>query len=255
MTERTIYPNAPITEAILDLRIAQPQGLSTDDLVAIHEMVADGYPGREDEHVCSSEVYVEEAGEPPLTDATHQINGFRFTSRDKRRVFYARLDGFALVVRAPYDRWESFRDEARRLWDIYRSVARPEGVIRAGVRYINQLDVAALASDRTSVDLEDYLNVYPATPRSWNFSNFFVQLQLWQEDLHCWVIVNEAPAQLPDQETPIVQLDFDLFGEQFEEPWSADEDTEVWSFLEQLHTRKNQFFESSITEQTRGLIR
>ena len=255
VTERPHYANAPITEAIIDLKIVESWGLSIDDLATIRDLVMDQYPNQEHEHVYSGQVYVEGVGEPLRTDATYQVTGFRFTSRDKRQVFYARLDGFTLTVGAPYDRWETFRDEARRLWNIYRSVAKPEGVTRVEVRYINQLDVSANAPDPTNIELSDYLNVYPEAPDEWNFNNFFLQLQVPQVDLNCWLVVNEAPVRDPDREEALVQLDFDLFRERFEEPWRADDDTEVWGFLEQLHIRKNEVFEASITKKTRRSIR
>ena len=42
-------------------------------------------------------------------------NGYIFASSDERQIFQARLDGFSFSRLAPYDRWETFRDEARRL--------------------------------------------------------------------------------------------------------------------------------------------
>jgi uncharacterized protein (TIGR04255 family) len=218
-------------------------------------MVADRFPSQDEEYVYSGQMYVEEAGEPLQTEATNQLNGFRFTSHNKRQVFYARLDGFALSVGAPYDRWETFRNEARHLWDLYRSVANPEGISRAAMRYVNQFDITEYVPDRSNVELGDYLNVYPETPRDWTFNNFFLQLQLWQEDLNSWLIVNEASVRAPDQETAMLQLDFDFFREQSEDPWQAGDDTDVWNFLELLHTRKNEVFEASITEKIRRFIK
>jgi uncharacterized protein (TIGR04255 family) len=255
VTEPVHYSKAPITEATIDLRIKQAPGFSIDDLAAVQELVADRYPTRQDEYLYTGQVYIEEAGEALQTDATHGHNGFRLTSRDKRQVFFARLDGFALSIRAPYDSWEPFRDEAKSLWDIFRSVTKPEGVTRAAVRYINQLDISSYAPDPSNVDLEDYLNVYPEFPQRWLASNFFMQLQVWQDDLDCWLIVNEAPVIGSGSEAASLQLDFDIFREQFDEPWPADNDAEVWAFLEQLHFRKNEVFEASITEETRRFIR
>jgi uncharacterized protein (TIGR04255 family) len=255
VTESVHYSKAPITEATIDLRVKQAPNTSIDDLAVVQEMVADRYPTREGEYFYSGRVYIEEAGEALQTDASHRHNGFRLTSRDKRQVFFARLDGFALSIRAPYDSWEPFRDEARDLWNIYRSVAKPEGVTRAAVRYINQLDIPSYAPDPSNVSLEDYLNVYPEFPQRWLASNFFMQLQIWQEDPECWLIVNEAPIMPSGQEAGSLQLDLDFFRERFEEPWQADEDAEVWAFLEQLHIRKNEVFEASITEETRRFIR
>lgn len=253
MPEPVRYSNAPIVEAIIDLRVTQAQGFSIDDLEAIQEMVVDRYPNQESEYVYSGQFYVEEVGNPLQTEATHQHNGFRFTSKDGQQTLYTRLDSFAFSVRAPYDYWEPFRDEAHRLWNLYRSIAEVEGITRAAVRYVNQIDFPE------GVEIEDYFRTYPevspALPNEGTLGGFFMQLQLWQEDLHCWLVVNEGTAPPLDPGTVSILLDFDLFQERFEEPWRADEDAAVWEFLEQLRVRKNEVFEASITEEMRRLIR
>jgi uncharacterized protein (TIGR04255 family) len=256
---RQHYSNAPITEAVIDLRVIQPEELSVTDLEVLREKLADSYPVVDEEHRYSGGFSIEGAGDSMQTGATQWRNGFRFTSRDKQQVFHAQLDGFAFSVRAPYDRWETFRDEARRLWDLYRSVTKVEGVIRAEVRYVNQLDLAAYASDSSRIEFGDFLKVYPELPRDWpggdRIDGFFMQLQLRQEDLGCWLILNEAPAWSPGQENYVLQLDLDFFREQPEAPWRVDDDVEIWRYLEQLHVRKNEVFEASITEATRRFLR
>jgi uncharacterized protein (TIGR04255 family) len=255
MPERTHYSRAPITEAIIDLRIMSAEGVSVENLAALREAVADRYPIQEEEHVQYQQMSF--VGTDLLqTGGGHQLNGFRFISEDKREVFYARLDGFAFSIKAPYDRWESFRDEARSLWNLYSSVAMPEGVTRAAMRYINRIDIP---NATTGIRLEDYLRTYPEFsvdfPEDSFMNSFFMQLQLWQQDLGCWLIINEAPEVSPEEGTLSVRLDLDLFREQYEEPWPIDGDTMVWEFLERLHDRKNEIFEASITNRTRRLIR
>jgi uncharacterized protein (TIGR04255 family) len=255
MSERAHYFRAPITEAIIDLRIAPAQGFSLEDLAPLQEIVENRYPIQEEEHVQYQQMSF--VGTDLLqTGGGHQISGFRFISEDKRETFYARLDGFAFSIRAPYDRWGSFRDEARSLWSLYKSAAMPEGVTRAAMRYINRIDIPEAAS---GIRLEDYLRTYPEFsvdfPEESVMSNFFMQLQLWQQDLGCWLIINEAPEVPPEEGTLSMRLDLDLFREQYEEPWPGDDDTMVWEFLERLHDRKNEIFEASITNGTRRLIR
>jgi uncharacterized protein (TIGR04255 family) len=124
------------------------------------------------------------------------------------------------------------------------------------VRYINRIDIPT--ADALTVRLEDYLRTYPEIPADWpyeDFLHFFIQLQIPQEDLRCMLIVNQATAQPPNLKTTSILLDFDLFREEYEEPWQADNDAAIWEFLEQLHGRKNEYFERSITEKTRELIR
>lgn len=187
-------------------------------------------------------------------ETTHQQGGFRFTSQNKQEILQARVDGFTFSTLAPYDRWEPFRDEARRLWELYRSAAKVESVTRAAVRYINRIDIPT--SD--VFQLDEYLRTHPEVSDDMphgTIANFFMQIQTWQEDLDCMVIINEAPAPSPDQTTTSIRLDLDLFREWFGEPWRADQDEAVWEFLEQLHDRKNEVFEASITDATRRLIK
>lgn len=255
MPERRHYPRAPITEAIIDFAVTPRPDFSVEDLAEIRNSVMDDYPTEEAEYYYHGEISVPTPGKPAEHEAEHQHTGYRFTSPDKRQVFYARLDGFAFVVRAPYKNWESFRDEARRLWDLYRLFTRAENVTRAAVRYINRIDIPT----GSSVALEHYLRTYPEVSRDLPYEglldNFFMQVQMWQEDLECMLIVNESPTAPPGEGILSILLDFDFFREQFEEPWRADDDTAVWEFMERLHDRKNEVFEASITRRTRGLIK
>ncbi len=253
MTERVHYANAPITEAVIDLRTAHAQDFAVADLGAIGEAIADRYPTQEPMYLHSGQISFQQPEDPIRVETTHQQGGFVFTSQNKQQIFQARTDGFTFSTLAPYDRWETFRDEARSLWELYRPIAKVESITRAAVRYINRIDIPSTST----VKLEDYLRTYPEVsadmPNSGTIGNFFMQLQLWQGDLDCVLIVNETPALPPDDETTSIQLDFDLFRE-LVEPWTADEDAAAWRFLEQLHDRKNEVFEATITDATRRLI-
>ncbi len=255
MAKRAHYRNAPITEALIDLRITHAQDFSLNDLEKMGEAIADRYPTQEPMYLQSGQITFQQPGDPAQIEATHQHGGFRFISQNKQQIVQVQMDGFTFSTLAPYDRWESFRDEARRLWELYRSAAKVEYITRAAVRYINRIDIPG-----ESTRLEDYLRTYPEVssdmPNEGIIANFFMQLQLWQDDLDCLLIVNETAVPPPeDVETATsIQLDFDLFREPFEEPWPADKDAAVWSFLEQLHDRKNEVFQASITDATRRLI-
>jgi uncharacterized protein (TIGR04255 family) len=118
-------------------------------------------------------------GEAVGTTASQAQVGYDFPSGDGKQIFQARLDGFAFSRLAPYDCWESFRDEGRRLWEIYRTVAQPEVVTRIGVRYINRLDLPL-----QNLDFKHYLRtvpeVSPDLPQG--LSGYFMQLRIPLED-------------------------------------------------------------------------
>ncbi len=238
------YSKAPITEAIIDLRVTLPQGFSLEQLADIQARISDRFPTKEPIHVGT---LMFEAGPNIKIEAGRQQNGFLFRSKDGLMVFQATLGGFTFNRLAPYTSWEEFRDEAKFLWEIYKSVCRPSSVTRAAVRFINRLDLPGPV-----LDFKDYLRtipeVSPDLPQG--LSTFFMQLQVPQDDLNCMLIINEAFNPPTSPETVSVILDFDLFREQI---WQSD-DEEIWHFLEELRYRKNLAFEASITEKTRRLI-
>jgi uncharacterized protein (TIGR04255 family) len=79
-----------------------------------------------------------EAAPPDLTPHESWA-GWRFTSHDKRQIAQFKPDGFVFSRLAPYDGWEIFAAEARRLWAIFVEVAAPSEVQRLGVRFINRI--------------------------------------------------------------------------------------------------------------------
>lgn len=259
MSERVHYANAPIVEAVIDLRIAQPADLSISDLQELVQENAEHYPIIEQQYVYQEEGYIDQAGAPLRQETEHWLNGFRCISGDRRRVFYARLDGFAFSVRAPYEGWSHFRDEAHRLWEAYRSTSAVAYVTRIAVRYINRLDIPQQEGE-DKVNLEDYMRIYPELPSDFPpgdspMAMYFLQMQIPQPDIDSMLVINSTP-QAPTREHVVsLILDFDLFRERLEEPWEAENSESIWSFLEKLHERKNEIFEASITDRTRRLIR
>lgn len=240
------------------MRVSQPSSLTISDLQVIVQENAEQYPIVESQYVYQGEGYLEEVDAPMQQETEHWHNGFRCISGDRRRMFYANLDGFAFSVRAPYEGWEQFRDEARRLWRTYESVSALKYVTRVGVRYINRLDMPRESDG--GVRIENYTKIYPEVPDTFPpagglMTMFFLQVQVPQPDIGGVVVVNSTP-QAPTTERAIsVTLDFDLFSERVEEPWDAENDDSIWDFLETLHERKNAIFEASITDETRRLIR
>lgn len=254
LSEHRHYPNAPIIEATISLGVVAPTDLTVADLDAIGKFVEGQYSKAGDEYFYAGQVRVPEPGDPPEHEDVHEHLGYGFSSGDGKRVFRARLDSFNFSVMQPYDSWEPFRNEARRLWNLFKEVSGVEEISRVAVRYINRIDIPAT----DVINLDDYLFLYPEVPDDWPSgsltNSFFMQLQMWQADLDCMLIVNEAPARAPDDNIVSVRLDFDLFREQYENPWRANDDAEVWKYLERLRERKNEVFNASITNETRRLI-
>jgi uncharacterized protein (TIGR04255 family) len=239
------YSRSPLTEAVIDLRVKLSREVELETLASIQSVRKKDYPTRQDRIALQGQFTTDPKAPPATASRTHI--GYSFTSIDKRQIVQARLDGFAFSRLAPYESWESFRDEARQWWDTYRTVTKPEEVIRVAVRYINRLDLPLPLEDFT-----DYLRttpeVSPDLPQL--LSGYFMQLQIPQEDLRGMLILNQTIVPPPNPQTVSILLDIDLFRESD----IPREENELWDFFEQLRVRKNEVFEACITEQMRGLI-
>ena len=240
------YSRAPITEAILDLKVILPDNFPIERFLEIHARVRDRFPTSEPIHVGSLAI---QAGPEIQVDASRQHSGFLFRSKDGLRIFQATLQGFTFNRLAPYNSWEEFSNDARNLWEIYKDICKPAFVTRAAVRYINRIDIPV----EGPIKLQDYLKTAPdiasGLPQK-NLSSFFMQLQIPQEDLNCMLVINETLALPPSPGFISVIFDIDLFRQQ---AWQSD-DEDIWDFLTQLRERKNQVFRESITEKTEELI-
>jgi len=241
------YPKAPITEAIIDLRVQPRADLKTDELDSVRSGEESMYPNRGMTYEALGMMEVR-VGVSASASARQDQTGFKFTTADGKYIWQCRRNGFTFSRLSPYESWEPFRDEARRLWGLYRERLKPLAVQRLAVRYINRLDIPA-----ERIDIKDYFRtmpeVSPDLPQA--LAGFFMQLRIPHEDLFSEMLVNQTivPPSQPNMVSFI--LDIDLFR-------TADVPTDeeaVWRFFEQLHVRKNEVFEACITDRTRELIR
>jgi uncharacterized protein (TIGR04255 family) len=241
------YNKAPITEALIDIRVKLASELRFEDLQAVRKHVISDYP-REETHNLGQAML--QFGQSVQASAQQKPWGFIFRNENNTQVLQTRLDGFTFSRLEPYEDFEHLRDEARRLWDIYRELVRPKKVTRIAVRYINQLNLPGVR-----VEPEDYLKTFPHLSEDLpkelqDFGPFLMSLRVPQPDLGGLLVINEAgtPPKRPGTVSIILDLDLSV-----ENPAVGDED-ELWSLFQKLRERKNLYFEACITAKTRELI-
>lgn len=175
-TEALHFDKAPIREAVIAIQVHDLPESTASELRLLPEQVKDSYPQKlELKHA----EFVGQIGPQGSTaTASQKIIGFQFQAADSKQIFQARVNGFSFHRLAPYQSWGPFRDEAFRLWKLYREVVGPVKVINFSVRYINALVVPAPGQ------LEDYLRVYPEIPPDipQTFRNYLMRLDLTLED-------------------------------------------------------------------------
>lgn len=243
-----IYPKAPITEALIDLRVAYSSPIDLNELKRFGSAVRSDYPNQGTRDIFQGQIELGPA--EPKTVSSRSTVGFIFTSPDRKQAVQARLDGFTFSRFAPYEHWVPLVREARRLWRLFVDVLKPVTVRRVAVRYVNQINLPL--RDGT-LRFEDYLRTLPqieGMEEGINLEQFFLRLVMPQPDLPAKLILTEA--LLPPQSDLLgIILDIDLFREGLS---LAADSEEIWAILETFRSRKNKYFEASITDAARRLF-
>lgn len=242
------YRKAPITEALIDIRVEMLSETTLSTLLEIYSQIQEEYPIREEMFAVKGKL---EFGSSISTTTSQTAIGYRFISTDGQQILQARLDGFTFSRIAPYEAWDLFRDEAYRLWHLYKTITNFNLVKRVAIRYVNRLD---LPHNQSYFDFKDYLRTVPevSTDLPQGLSGYFMQLQIPQDDLGGILVLNQALVPPEQLNTVSVLLDIDVY---CLVDFSKDNDDACWNLLEKLRQRKNEIFEACITDKTREVIK
>lgn len=237
------YEHAPITEALIDIRVEALPTAQLDVIEAIYDAVKDEYPDKQP--MFRRIAFLHPNQTVPAKD---QQIGFSFKSRDAKQIFQAQLDGFTVSRLRPYGTWGDLKTRARLLWEHYRAAIGPQRIVRVAVRYINQVDMPL----ETDLELKDYFRTSPeiSPVLNQNLGGFFMQLRLPQADFGGTLLLTQASTASPRPDIVSVILDLDVIKEQPQ--FSSDE--EVWDLLQVLRNRKNEYFEGCLTDKACALF-
>lgn len=240
MPEARHLSNAPIVEALIDIRVELPGSVECAHLEPFYERVKTDYGQRKVRTPFVAQMSLHPEG-PSVKTHTANPDGLILTSQNGQQVVQARLDGFTISRLTPYETWHKLRDEAERLWNIYREVAMPVRVVRTAVRYINRFEF-----DPPMTDLGDYFSTRPEIAEGIpsDMNGFFMRVVLQAAEKHATVIVTQAfEPQAGVDKLPFI-LDIDVF----RAAALAPDDAEVWASLEALRAIKNEVFFNSVRE-------
>lgn len=229
---------APITEALIDLRVTLPKHTGMlEHLAGLKEKLHEQYPDKKN---IEQFMYHFEIGPPQIDRRTSTQLGFRFANTDSNQVIQATLNGFTFSRLPPYLEWSKLLEETQRVWRIYSDHVRPENITRVATRYINKLILPG-----PPVDFEHYLSYVPIVPKvlPQTVAEFSSRLVVPDEKAQTIAIITQQFQPSPT-ETAVI-LDIDVFKEKI----FASED-EAWMAIHNLREFKNLIFFDSITDKT-----
>jgi uncharacterized protein (TIGR04255 family) len=237
------YPTltkAPITEALLDIRVKLSPNFDVKKIDSIYQEIKDLYPKKKEQRL--SEFHFERKPGAESIKSMTAINGFRYLSDDEKRIFQARLDGFTFNRLSLYTKWEDLRKEAYNLWLLYKKITSPEVITRVALRYINNLKIPMPMKE-----FGDYLKAPPTVPEALpqGVTSFLTRINIYDPGLDANAIITQAlePAGAEPASLAVV-LDIDVFRIQSK---GIDEE-EAWNLLDKLRHFKNKIFFESITD-------
>jgi uncharacterized protein (TIGR04255 family) len=239
------YRRPPITEAVVELRLAKP--IEIDQVDKIRDRLIDNYPVPP--QVMQNISFTAGPGDQNRTQI--DFAGYRLSSADATNVAIVGPQQITASRLAPYTGWEGFTGHARRNWAIWRKVAGWHEVARVGVRYINRIDVPN--PDEKAVPIDDYLAFRPVFPEfeGWQgVETFAINGSTAIANSPFKLILNAGSTPSPLVRTVSFLLDIDIS----QEGNLPRNDDGLWALIDQIRLHKNRIFEASITDLSRELF-
>ncbi len=233
--------NAPIVEAIIDFRVRLPVNFDVKkEYLSLRKELASKYTKVEEGTQVTGSIEIE-GGKPKIQKSEgRKISGYRCTSRDKKEVVQFRINGFTYSRLNPYTNWELVIEEAKKLWDLYRSRSHDFVIERISVHYINQIDIP------NESELEDYFTSSPILPKKLPqvFNHYFSSLGFKEKSLYARVI--QTGIESPKEDHIGVILDIEVF----KKSTKGINERNVWTTIKNMRELKNRIFFEMITEKT-----
>jgi uncharacterized protein (TIGR04255 family) len=240
MAKQRKLRNAPVTEAVVDIRARLQTGpVDLKRVARFGELVRSEYPISDTQTTTAFEMDTRTGATKTKVDTV----GGLFRTADGLYAIQAKAEGFSCSRLRPYVDWDSMVSEARRLWQLYRTVFEPEKVMRISTRFINRIEFPA-----AGFDFDDYLTIGPRLPEGTpqmlsSFANT-VSLPGLAPHTLCIVRCQFDQAWLSNEKVGVV-LDLDIIRDC---SLSASDDAQIWGQVNSLRSLKNAVFFGSLHE-------
>lgn len=243
MAEPRHLENAPIREAIVDIRVKARPSLNAEDLSVLQSQVVDRFPKAEKQQFFTAIVKPKKG---QVTTEGRYV-GIVCRSADGLEVVQFRVDGFTFNRLRPYTRWKSIWPTAFGLWKMYFAVAKPEAITRMALRYINQLEPK-------QHHIGDVLTIPTPCPPGLDVSITKYSSKVTVRSIQLPGLaahIAQALDQKPESAEAVLLLDIDAF-QSFNLLSEDATDQKIQESFGRLHEFKNHIFFSSLSDEMIG---
>ena len=241
-----IYSHAPITEAVIELRVDSE--VSQKEQEKVVQRLKKDYP--HSQHLNKFNVNFNASPTGSGVTVSQQPQGFRLTSNDQADVTIITPLNIATARLAPYLGWNVFRGRAVAVWKVWKRVTKHRSVARVGIRFINRIDIPL--DDRNQIPIEDYLTFYPQAPviGTLPMISYLAQITLPTHNPLWTATLTSTVVPSPLLKHMSLLLDIDVFRTQ-EIPMKDDD---LWTTIGEARDIKNTIFQLCITPQSERLF-
>jgi uncharacterized protein (TIGR04255 family) len=243
MAEYRHLNNAPIKEALIDLRVKLPPDFNVKRFEPAKGILRKRFPKCKERRAFKGGFGMEDGRPIVETPIDLGVDGYIFTSSDEKKTVQFRKDGFTYNRLKPYTSWEDVLSEAKELWQLYVESSGAQIITRIAVRYINDLKIPLPIRD-----FSDYLTVPPRIPDNIPqlCRSFFSRVVVHDTSREIDANIIQSLETGAGPEFATIIIDIDVY-KRMELDTVRDE---IWQVFEQLRDLKNNIFFGSITEET-----
>jgi uncharacterized protein (TIGR04255 family) len=240
------YRKPPILEATFDCHFEPSETWSLASPASLFERLKPDYPA--EPTIVSAgnlEIKTQEGALSPSFTALPQVQRYQFTSLDRVHLVRVGRDALSVHEMAPYPGWEVFRTRIIQALIAYIETAKPTGVRRISLRYVNQISLGT-----EPIELSHYFTIPFETPEGLDFTvaSFFLRFEAVRPD---GIKLIQSFASLPGEIASVI-LDLDLIRELPDIP--AELVPGVIREVDLLRDIEREAFESAITDKLREIF-
>ena len=240
------YSNAPITEAVIEIKFTEP--LESSDVEMVSGKFITNYPQHQTVQTINVNLNLPENLPEEPTAKFNRTLGHRYSSVDMTELLIFWKSAFVISQLAPYPGWDVFLQRFKRDWAVWKRAMGFREIARVGVRYVNRIDIPIAGP---IVEYEAFLNIYPRMPEFFgSVDAYAVQTVLPAQEIGCKVTLNSAIVPSPILDHLSILFDQDIARE-VDPPQSDDA---ILNLLNDIRVQKNKIFEACITDRARELF-
>lgn len=237
------YPNAPIVEAVFDIKVSNTVIINPSTFEQYAKTELKEFPIINKRQ--NVNLRIDDKHGTGQIGKTTNLLGYIFSNIQGNRKIQFRLDGFSFNMLRPYSNWEEFSSTAFKYLQNYLALANPMFITRIGLRYINRIDLP-----HEDEAFQKYIKYLPPVPGGLppKFEKYFFQMQIPADNSNK-AVISQTFEQEKNGRIPFI-IDIDVFQE--ERIKASESLNEKFNNLRDL---KNTIFEDLVTDECKQLFK